>query len=322
MPASDDRHENNHKNALQCCNKTDLIVKLPPWIGVSDTACLHTHYISLQNTFKRFVSVSLCFSVTHYDKSVFSKFDCVFSHLRLDSRWTLVNQNNMSSIEATCDCIYCPAKNQAAGGVCRIKYDSAGIERCQCDECDGDCDGTLNGACGTCYDAESCMCVLCACCNEIHTSGGTYMDLYEVGSRDILEAEEKKLAEKKLAEQKLAEQKRAEKKRAEKKTQRGIKKVTKNAHSVAALKQAIETMNLPQGRAISVKPANKGPCLVCGIGMTKLDVDRIRMHHDRLLGGVQVEGLAVDSLSAQHGYVHRHCISGPTRKPRDYRSVV
>ena len=153
------------------------------------------------------------------------------------------------------------------------------------------------------------------------------MDLYEVGSRDILEAEEKKLAEKKLAEQKLAEQKLAEKKLAEKelaekKTQRGIKKVTKNAHSVAALKQAIETMNLPQGRAISVKPANKGPCLVCGIGMTKLDVDRIRMHHDRLLGGVQVEGLAVDSLLVEHGYVHRHCISGPTRKPRDYKSVA
>ena len=214
----------------------------------------------------------------------------------------------MSSIEATCDCIYCPAKNQATGGVCLIKYDSAGMACCRCDACGGNCDGTeYEDDCETCYDSNNCMCVLCACCNKIHTSDGAYMDMCDVGSRDILEANEKKLAAKELA---------------EKKTRRGIKKVKKNAHSVAALKQAIQMMNLPLDRALSVKPANKGPCLVCGIGMTKLDVDRIRMHHDRLLGGVQVEGLAVDSLPAEHGYVHRHCISGPTRKPRDYKSVA
>ena len=201
----------------------------------------------------------------------------------------------MSSIEAACDCIYCPARNPATGDACRIKYDSAGMERCPCDECHGDCDGTLNGDCDTCYDAENCMCVLCCCCKEIHTSGGTYMDLYEVGSRDILEAEEKKLAEKELADKELADKELAEKKTPGSK-QRGIKKVKKSA--------------------------NKGPCLVCGIGMTKLDVGRIRIHNDRLLCGVQLEGLDVDSLPVEHGYVHRRCISGPTRKPRDYKSVA
>ena len=119
------------------------------------------------------------------------------------------------------------------------------------------------------------------------------MDLYKVAdsSLDILEAEEKRLAEKTLAEKKMV---------VEKKTQDGKQRGIKKVH----------------------KSVNKGPCLVCGIGMTKLDVGRIRMHNDRLLCGVQLEGLDVDSLPVEHGYVHRRCISGPTRKPRDYKSVA
>ena len=199
----------------------------------------------------------------------------------------------MSSIQAACDCVYCPARNPVTGGVCRIEYDSAGMERCRCDECDGDCDGTLNGDCDTCYDANSGTCMLCGCCNEIHTSGGTHVDLYKVAdsSLDILEAEEKRLAEKTLAEKKMVVEKKTQDGK-----QRGIKKVYKSV--------------------------NKGPCLVCGIGMTNLDKDRIRMDHDRLLSGVQVEGLAVDSPPVKHGYVHRHCISGPSRKPINYKSLA
>jgi len=134
----------------------------------------------------------------------------------------------MSSIDSGCDCIYCPAKKQVTGEICRMKLDSNGIPVCRCDECHGICDGALdsdgkyNGDCDTCFNGESQRCEVCPCCNDIHTPGGTYMSLCDAGEREELEASEEMLAKQQLA---VAAPKKAQDGRDGK--QRGIKKVKK-----------------------------------------------------------------------------------------------